>query len=243
MNKILIVEDDAVQCHSIREIILQTYPEWDVKCASDYNEAVSLIDRSLERNDYFTLFLLDIQLSKKNDAPDGFSLANKIRNIKEYYRTPLLFLTSVVDKTNYALSNFHCYNYITKPYSDDDILEQINQMMLSGYLINNSLTFRDINHVLYNIVSDDIICVELRSHYVIITTAYGEISTRDYNYSMLCSLLPDNFVTCHRKFIINVNHVTWFDENNRIVKVADKSINVSRTYKNELENKLKKVHL
>lgn len=38
----------------------------------------------------------------------------------------------------YALSEIHCYNYIVKPFAPEDTLFQIEQMLHTGYLVEDS---------------------------------------------------------------------------------------------------------
>jgi len=79
------------------------------------NEAINVLRLSIEKENYFSLFLLDIQLSHEEGDRGGFIFANEIRKIPSYYMTPLLFLTAVSDENYFALSHYHCYNYIAKP--------------------------------------------------------------------------------------------------------------------------------
>ena len=133
MQHILIVEDNNEQLNMLVSTIKNSYPSWVIDYASSYDEAVILIQRSVEEHP-FNLFLLDIQLAEDSSDRGGFLLAKEIRNIPNYYRTSILFLTSVHEASSFALSNFHCYNYITKPYTGIDILNQLEQMLLTGYL-------------------------------------------------------------------------------------------------------------
>ena len=134
MQKVLIVEDDTIQLNMLYQTIHDAYPSWNIFCVSDYAAADRLILDSLQKSASFTLFLLDIQLTKDIGNRDGFFLAKEIRQHSAYYQTPILFLTAVSDENYFALSNFHCYNYISKPYTDADIRYQLQQMLMTGYL-------------------------------------------------------------------------------------------------------------
>ena len=69
MQKILIVEDDKLQRDQLYQSISMKYPSWNIICSKDYQSAKDEIDSSIEQNNYFTLFLLDIQLS--SDSADS----------------------------------------------------------------------------------------------------------------------------------------------------------------------------
>lgn len=238
MHNVLIVEDDSEQNKKLYESIHNAYPDWHVSSAYNFEDAKEMLEKSIVTNNYFSIFLLDVQL--KDDFCDfgGFVLANEIRSQKAYYTVPILFLTSVSEKMGYALSNFHCYNYITKPYSSDDVIYQIQQMMLTGFLEANSIIITDTNRIRHRIVQKDIYYVESKSHMVILETANGSISSREIKFSSLHEILTGDFIQCHKKYIVNVNHINNYDKQNRFLKLGVHSIPVSRTYKEQLENLL-----
>ena len=75
MQKVLIVEDDTIQLNMLYQTIHDAYPSWNIFCVSDYAAADRLILDSLQKSASFTLFLLDIQLTKDIGNRDGFFLA------------------------------------------------------------------------------------------------------------------------------------------------------------------------
>ena len=204
MQKLLLVEDDTIQTEELLISIHNKYPNWNIVCATNYDEAHELITASANETDYFSLFLLDVQLKKDSNDTGGFTLANVIRSLEPYYRTPILFLTSVTDKTQFALSNYHCYNYITKPYLASDILFQIQQMLQTGYLQEHAISITDTKRIRHRIVLDDIYSIESQSHTLIFSTKQGNITTRNLTFAELALQLSDDFVQCHKKYIINI---------------------------------------
>lgn len=236
MHNVLIVEDNPEQNNELKESIYKAYPNWKISSAYNFDEAKEMIEQSIHTNNYFSIFLLDVQLKNEPGDLGGFVLANEIRSQKAYYTVPILFLTSVSGKTSFALSNFHCYNYITKPYSSKDVICEIQQMMLTGFLDENSICITDTNRIQHRIVQNDICYIESRSHLIILETIGGSISSRELNFSSLKEQLTGDFIQCHKKYIVNVNHIDNYDKQNRFLRIGTCSIPVSRTYKNQLEN-------
>lgn len=238
MHNILIVEDNPEQNKELHDSIQSAYPNWNVASAYDFEEAKELLEQSIHTNNYFSMFLLDIQL--KNDPCDfgGFVLADEIRSKEAYYTVPILFLTSITEKTSYALSNYHCYNYITKPYAPADVVRQIQQMMLTGFLEKDSIIITDTNRIRHRIVQKDILYAESKSHMVLLETSNGSITSREINFSTLQEQLTGDFVQCHKKYIVNVNYIDNYDKQSRFLRIGSHSIPVSRTYKMTLENLL-----
>lgn len=238
MKKILIVEDEDIQRSTLKKCLSEKFPCWMICAAKDYESAENLILSSINDGSYFSLFLLDVQL--KDDPCDfgGFVLAETVRRHEPYYQVPILFLTSVTTKTGYALSNFHCYNYITKPYSSRDIIEQIRQMLMTGYLKEESITVTDTNHVHHRILLNDLYYIEARSHMLAYHTAYITVTSRSSTLDSISRTLPGNFIKCHRKFVVNTDKITNCDHTARMLALGGDSIPFSRTYKAQLSEAL-----
>lgn len=234
MQKILIVEDDILQLKQLYHSISSKYPSWDIVCSKDYDCAKKEILLSLDTKTYFSLFLLDIQLSSNSNDQGGFLLSELIRSSHPYYTTPILFLTSITDKMQHALNSYHCYNYIQKPFSNEDILFQLSQMLATGMLKSEAFVIHDTNRIQHRIFFDELLFIEAKNHTLILSTKRGKLLTREYSLNSISSLLDDNFVQCHRKYIINANYIENYDKTNRLVTICHESIPVGRTYQNNL---------
>ncbi len=232
-ERILIVEDNNIQRIVIYETLRNAYPDWVIVSVSGYDEAESEIKNSLS-GDPFSLFLLDVQLSINKSDRGGFVLANLIRKQAEYFQTPILFLTAVSDEALYALSNFHCYNYISKPYTPIDLLDQIEQMKITGYL-KDYLVIRDSRRITHHVNPDDIYMLNTSSHVLHIHTLSGVIDTREYTLDSIMPGLPSCFKRCHKKYIVNSNFVKSLDVTRKVLSVNTETIPVSIAYINALK--------
>lgn len=233
MQHILIVEDHAEQLKLLHDSIRNQYPSWDIQTARDYKEAERLLLASVNEKSLFTLFLFDIQLSSQAGDRSGFLLAQKLRQQPAYFKTPILFLTAIPDEIHFALSEFHCYNYITKPYTPKDILNQLEQLLLTGYL-QNTLEFTDTNRIRHKVFIQDIFMVESKSHSVRIHTLHDTYTTREFSLKSISNILGDNFVQCHRKYIINKQSIQHYDRTSKYIQIGRLQIPVGRTYTKEI---------
>lgn len=233
MHKILIVEDDTEQLNLLYDSIQNQYPDWNIRTAQTYEQAEELLQASVREPSYFTLFLFDIRLSSQNDDRSGFFLAQKVRKEPPYFMTPILFLTAVSDEMHLALSKFHCYNYITKPYTPEDILKQLEQMLLTGHL-QNALEFTDINRIRHKIFINDIFMIESKSHAVMLHTSSGNYITREFSLESILKMLGNNFIQCHRKNIVNKKYINHYDKSSKYIQIDDILIPVGRTYAKKL---------
>lgn len=236
MQKVLIVEDDLKQNKMLYDAINARYPHWTIHSATNYTEAEQYISDSLtnKSNKLYTLFLFGVQLSASPDDRGGFLLAEALRKHKEYFKTPILFLTAISGESAFALSNFHCYNYITKPYTSEQILSQLEQMLMTGYL-ENTITIIDINRISFHISVNDIIYIESKRHVMELHFEHSSISTREYSLEEFEKMIGIGFLKCHRRYIINTSCINNFDKTNMLIKIGDTSIPVSRSYKSQIE--------
>lgn len=248
MQRILIVEDEELQRRELSEGLKQEYPAWDIRTAATLEEALSLLRDSLETGSLFTLFLLDIRLDTNTaSAPsfpvaqentDGFQFAEEIRRYPDYYTSPILFLTSVSEKISFALSQYHCYNYIEKPYHINEIIEQIEHMLLTDILRERTVQIRDKEHIIHTVYMDDIYYVEASSHSLILKMKKGSLTTCDYNMDTILQHLGKNFCRCHKKYLVNLKHMKNYDKTARFLTIGDYRISVGRTFKESLEKRL-----
>ena len=225
MNNILIVEDDKTQAQMLKDTINSKYPGWDITITNNFEDAMSAINQPI----IYTLFLLDVQLNTETDNRQGFEFANEIRKNSSYQRTPILFLTSITDEGMYALSTFHCYNYISKPYTQENILFQIEQLLATGYF-TTFIEIMDTTRIFHKINIEDIYMVESSNHLLTIHTTMSSYTTRQYtSLQKMQELLGRGFVQCHRKFLINTEFIDLFDKTALSLHIRGKFIPVSKT--------------
>ena len=111
---ILVVEDEKAICKGVEKIINDAYKCAVIFTSDNENDAIKILNR-----EKIELFLLDIKL---NDG-SGYDIALKIRRIPGYELTPIIFITSLHTKELEAYRSIHCYSYITKPFTDKQIID------------------------------------------------------------------------------------------------------------------------
>lgn len=229
MQHILIVENDSTQLEKLKDAITKQYAGWQISTAIDFDTAREQIQNSISSEQFFTLFLLNVRLSKENEDRSGFLLAQMIRENRNYYCTPLLFLSSLTEERGYALSEFHCYDYISKPYTTDTVLSSIHQMLFTGYL-ENTIDIMDTYRIRHRILINEILTVTSNAHILIINTVNKQYLTREYTLKSFHFLLGDSFLRCHKCHIINKNQITSYDKVTRTIHIGNLSASVGRNY-------------
>ena len=238
--KILIVEDDKLQREELLKNIQSLLPSLTVETAGNLREAEHQLSQSVVDNRLFHLFLLDIHLSEDERKCEGFQFAQLIRSHTIYQMTPLIFLTSNRKQIEFALNNFHCYNYIKKPYNSEDIASQVEHLLLSYKIRQDIFFIRDTKRIAHRLHKDSILYLESSGHTITIVCTNSTITTRDLNLSTLSERLGDDFFRCHKKYIVNKNLIDNYDSLCSNIQIANYVIPVGRVYKDKL---LESIHL
>lgn len=215
MKKILIVEDVKEQAASLQNILSNYSSDLDIIIATSYAEAIQLIHDS----DDFSLFLLDIQLSEKiNLACDGISLGLKIRNIKRYLHTPIIYITSYSNRIQDALNTVHCFGFLYKPYTTHDVTKLLDELYSSEK--NTQILQLKIDTSVYaNVELSQLIFIRAQGHYLHYQTTNGTYNSRQYSMKNLLRELPNSFIRCHKSFIINKDFILNIDTVNQYLQL------------------------
>lgn len=183
------------------------------------------------------LVFLDINMPEIS----GISFAKSInKNIK------IIFTTAYRD---YAVEGFElqAVDYLLKPISLDRLLKAVNNYF-EIYSNSNTTQIDKENRVDFMFVRAErkmikidfaaIIYIESYSDYLKIHLVKETIVTR-MTISTIEAKLPSNkFLRIHRSFIIGINSITSFT--NEEVFIKNQSLSISRSYKKEVLNILEK---
>ena len=227
-NKVTcIIVDDEPTARDIIETHLSAIHQIDIiaKCSSAL-EAFNIINQNK-----VDLIFLDINM------PDisGISFAKSInKDIK------IIFTTAYRE---YAIEGFdlHAVDYLLKPIPFDRLLKAVNNYFdvyhkapvnteketpISDFIfVRSDRRMKKINF-------DDILYIESYSDYLKIHCTSETIITRE-NISIIEAKLPQEyFVRVHRSYIVSINHIESFSNEELIIN--KKSIPISRSYKEEV---------
>lgn len=237
MFTVLILEDDPKYQETVTKIINKHYSDWILYIAGTYKEACNLVDTK-----NIDLFLLSIELSHDatNDLEcDGLDFGKYIRSMKYHLYTPIIYLTTLTDRIFFALQELHCSSYLVKPYTEFKLVSALDYI-LGEYTENQKekITLKDSTGVYLHITLDDIDYIESSSKETIIYTHDSHIKLTNMTICDLLNIFPDNFIQCHRKYIINLHHFYSYDKSTFIIQVGKHSIPLGRKHKKNIEDRL-----
>ncbi len=171
------------------------------------------------------VLILDINLKA---SITGFDIANAVRKKnKDVY---IIFSTGHLE---YALMayKYKTFDYLSKPVCDERLEETILRLVEDRKNIGKKFVKIDRNTI---INANDINYIKKDGMKLIFCTA-----NRNYeiysSFSKIESCLPDNFIRCHKSYIINVNNIANLTANeNTIFFDHNVTCFIGAKYKNKL---------
>ena len=237
MFTVLILEDDYEQQKAVSKIINEHYKDWQIFIAGTYKEACNLTSTKC-----FDLFLLDIELKHENENDldcDGLDFGKYIRSIEHYLYTPIVYMTALPDRIFFALQEIHCSSYLVKPFTSYKLIETLDYI-IGEHRENKKekITLKDSNGVYLHLQLDDIDYIESTSKETVVYTHDANIKLTNMTINELLDIFPDNFIQCHRKYIVNLHHFYSYDKSTFIIQVGKHSIPLGRKHKKDIEKRL-----
>lgn len=226
MGKILIVEDQRMTQEGL------------VKIAKEFDETLEVISTgyaakalSYAKKNSIDAFFLDIQLKDYS----GIELARRLREVEEYMFTPIVFLTAIPTRELEAFRQIHCYDYIIKPFTQEEI-RSVFEKIIKNYITkkDTELTLRLERKGFVNIVKQkDIICLEFKDRKICITTLKEKIYYSGKSLSQIGLDLSEDFIQVHQSFIVNKKYIEYINltECKISLKGIEFPIPIGRTHK------------
>lgn len=228
MTTIMIVEDDKTICKGVKKIVKDKDGKIEIFTTGYAKEALEYANKRC-----IDFFLLDIQLLDYS----GLALAKQIRQIAKYRFTPIVFITAVPTKELEAFKKIHCYDYIIKPFFQDDVKQVISTLLdyCNEEKENKVLKMkqRDYIHV---ISQDEIVFIESKNRKLFVSTINEVMEFSSYSLKEITNKLNDEFQQCHKSYIVNKNYIRKCDRaNNQLYLFKSKyTIPIGRKYRNRI---------
>ncbi|OYU95904.1 MAG: hypothetical protein CFE21_05685 [Bacteroidetes bacterium B1(2017)] len=243
---ILILEDELIIAQDLVEILNElNYQE--VFMARNYEQAIALLEQHT-----IDLALLDINLKA---AKTGVDVAHQLR-LK--YNIPFIFVTSYSDNdTIQDVKQTKPSGFLIKPYTKELVLASVEIALFNFANRNHPEEFVASNSEFSELESSPIVngylLIKEKYRFVKVAVAdiywlvsdknYVEIITQDRRYIVRNSLkklmeqLPsENFIKCHKQYIVNLKFVSSFTPNSLFVNEVE--IPISRSTQEEVLNLL-----
>ena len=237
---ILAVEDESIYQANIKNLARSL----DFQLTDIVSEVPEAIESFKMRTP--DLVLLDLHLQHQQD---GLNLAKEIKAIKD---VPIIFTTSKNDSEGYNLIKAEGSGLcLYKPLEKDLLRLSIEQSVrnLRKQFTNNELNtswpvtkphsfFVRIGNKLKRVETHKIELIEVEEKYCSILMEDREIHVKIALKDFLAKLPENNFIRVHRNFVVNTDYIQSIQLNESTVVLKSREVPFSRTYKDELIDRL-----
>lgn len=226
----MVLEDNPQARNALVQMLYQI--DRDIQVYSTDNVETAFSDAMMATMD---VFVIDIILNPQIAGDvSGFLFAEKIRLVKKYEFTPVIFITSLQDLNNSAYKLLHAYEYIEKPFDPAAVKKTLLGAL--NYTTPREggkvISFRR-DGILYTFEASRIIYAEVNHHAM---TIHGCDKKLDVPYMTCDRFLKQvdsgDFLKCSRGTIVNRKYIENVDRRNRMIRLRGISepVYVGMTY-------------
>ena len=237
MIRIFILEDQKMSRDALKEIIISTgnHEEIVVESAATFEEGRKYVTSDVT----YDAFFLDINLDESNlEDESGLALARIIRSKEKYEFTPVIMVTSIAKLEMAAYREIHCYQYLLKPYIEEDVKALMKKLLTMKQSKDEKSIVVKKDGINYRIKCNAIVWVQAVPRGVCLYLKKETMKVPYLTIVKLMEQLPqDEFIQCHRMFVINRKYIENVDLVNRMIKMAgyDEQIEIGGTYKHKIK--------
>jgi DNA-binding LytR/AlgR family response regulator len=220
----IVIEDDLLQLELLLNYIDKTESLnliGSFSCSIDAIKALPNLD--------LDIVFLDVEMP-------GMSGIDLLDEYEFPQKTKVILTTS---SGSYALKAFDkgVTDYLLKPMTYPRFIKAVNRVvqLKKRLLPSKEYLFVKIGKVRKKVLFDDILWIKSASEYVIIHTLKGNYMVYSSMNDILARL-PDSFIRVHRSNIVSISKIEKI--HNDVVEINNELIKVSKSYKNDLENRI-----
>lgn len=237
MTRILVLEDNEDSLKILQSIIEKISADIFVTPVDNRIEA----ENALAAEEPYHAFFLDINLNEA-DTEDyaGLDFAMKIRSMPQYAFTPIMMVTSLAHLELKAYRELHCYQYIVKPYQEEEIQKLIRKVLFRTGEVSEPSVLIKKEGINYKLLCKDIIAIKAIPRGVDIVLSKETMSVHYITIKQLLEKLPQGiFLQCHRMFVVNRNHIDYVDIVNGLIHMKNgMEAEIGVTYKTKIKEAL-----
>lgn len=241
MTRILVLEDSKDCLNAITAMLEKVSDRVCVVPVNSLDEARAALEEKAQPP--FQAFLLDINLnsSDKNDI-SGITFAREVRMKREYVFTPIVMITSLANMELTAYRELHCYQYLIKPYDEQDIEKLAGKLLFLSQQGETRDAFVVVkkDSINYKIFCKDIIYVRAVPRGVQFVLLKEEMKIPYLSIKQLMEKLPgDQFLQVHRMWVINQDYIDYVDIVNGFIRMRNREqVEIGVTYRKDIKRRL-----
>jgi DNA-binding LytR/AlgR family response regulator len=229
--KCLIVDDEPIAQQILESYISQIDSLHIAGKCSNAFEALNVLHQ-----EHIDILFLDIKMPSLS----GLEMLKTLQN------PPKVILTTAFSEFGVESYEFGIVDYLLKPISFERFLKAVNKIVIpkstnlekeendEKLSSDPTFIFFKADKKIHKYYFSEILFIEGSGNYVKIHTKNDKpLMVLDKLIELYDKLPQKNFIRVHKSFIVNVSHIQKIEGN--MLKIQDKSIPISATYKQKLE--------
>ena len=207
MLKAMIIEDNRDDADRLQRILEELQPKLTFIICDDGMDAIKYLERAVGKVD---IFFVDRELPEM----DGFTFAEKIREMQPYVLTPIVFVTGHAMHQLEAFQEYHCYSYIVKPLQAETVKSRIGSLLKQmGVRPEEPRELKKVLTVstkkgMKLISARDIMSIEVIGRSCYIYTKIAKFKLLWHPLDKVLSEINEQYcVRCHKSFAVNLENV------------------------------------
>lgn len=217
--------DDNIQLLSkLKDMLESIFLKYDLDaCVSLTTKDITELLNYINTNTVDVLFL-DIDLNSKYN---GIELAKEIRKKNKF-----LYLIFVTGHFEYIISAYECktFDFIQKPFSQSK-LEKTILRLFDDLNENTSVFIRPHNR--HELINQNLVnYIQKEGMKTIYNMESGVVEVYG-SFNNIADDLPDNFIRCHKSYIVNINNISNVDLKKNTIFFRNSQCFIGPKYKNK----------
>jgi two-component system response regulator AgrA len=210
MCKIAICDDELDCAKGIANILEKIFAKKNFDASiTIVTDSQAAIYNAIKKNE-IDLLILDIDF--KDRGKNGIDFANELRKInKDFY---LVFLTAHIRYMHLSFIS-KTFDFLVKPVNKN-LMENFVDRLIEEFTIKNSKFLQLSKSVSLKI--NNIVYIEKIKNKSYIYVTPGKVPySSTITLEKLLDTLPDNFVKCHRSYIVNKDYISTVDNKKSLI--------------------------
>lgn len=230
MKKVVIVEDNSIEADVLEKLVSSIEENLDIAKTGFAEEAFQIAEK-----EKVCLFIIDLQL---NDY-SGMELASKIRELDAHKMTPVVFITGNMSRELFAFKTYHCYDYIIKPYNEEQVTRVLKTILVNSKDDESVLRICTRPYT-YTIKLVDILYVESINRKINVFTCKDSYPVKGKTLTEVYKELGPDFLKVHNSFIINTTKIfkTNYSKREIFIEGKEKPIPIGKSQLSKAKERL-----
>lgn len=199
---ILVVEDVKEQREALVKMIERNYIDSRIYSTDSVEKALQIATQK-----DINLFILDIELADGS----GLDLAKELRKMNKYQLTGIVFITNNIVYIMDAFKGVHCYDFLVKPYNENDVKKIINIFEKNAYTQEKEGEYIVVTVdgcIKTKVYFEDIVYIEYKNRSCKIKCKKETVLAKGMGLGKILNQINnENIIQCHKAFAVNTRFV------------------------------------